>query len=139
MRLLALMLAGLLLTSAAWAERRKPIVSEERGILLSPGMAELMEQADTGDADAANIVGVQYEMALSVVENYGEAMKWYRKAAQLGSIAALFNIGSLYEGGIGVPRDMVEARRWYEQAAAKGYSAAEIHIKHLDESAPAVK
>ena len=86
-----------------------------------------------------DIVGVQYENGLSVVENYSEAMKWYRKAAQGDSIAALYNIGSLYEAGLGVTRDMVEARKWYEQAAAKGYTAAEIRIEQIKELAPAVK
>lgn len=139
LRFLVPILVGLLMASIAWAERPKPIVSEEHGILLSPGMAELMEEANAGDADAAHIVGVQYENGLSVVENYDEAMKWYRKAAQGGSVAALYHIGSLYEAGLGVTRDLVEARKWYEQAAAKGYTAAEIRIEQIKELAPAVK
>ena len=139
LRFLVSILVGLLMASVAWAERPKPIVSEEHGILLSPGMAELMEQAETGDADAANTVGVQYENGLSVVENYTEAMKWYRKAAQGGSVAALYHIGSLYEAGLGVSKDMVEAKKWYQRAAAKGYSAAQIHLQQLEESAPAGK
>ena len=139
LRFLVPILVGLLMASIAWAERPRPIVSEEHGILLSPGMAELMEQAETGDADAANTVGVQYENGLSVVENYTEAMKWYRKAAQGGSVAALYHIGSLYEAGLGVSKDMVEAKKWYQRAAAKGYSAAQIHLQQLEESAPAGK
>lgn len=120
----------------AHAEKIKPIVSEEQGILLSPGMAQLMEEAEAGDADAANTVGVQYEMGLSVVENYNEAMKWYRRAAELGSVEALYHIGSMHENGAGLARDKHEALRWYEQAAAKGHSGAQTRIELLKESVP---
>ncbi len=132
------LIASLTLACAlsAHAEVRVVITSEEHGILLSPSMIQLMEEADAGDADAANTVGVQYEMGLSVVYNYNEAMKWYRRAAQGGSVAALYNIGSMYEWGFGVPRDTGEAVRWYEQAAAKGHSGAQTSIKLIKESAP---
>lgn len=119
----------------AYAERIKPIASEERGILLSPGMAQFMEEAEAGDADAANTIGVQYEMGLSVVENYKEAMKWYRRAAEMGSVEALYNIGAMHADGVGAPRDIAEALRWYEQAAAKGHDGAQTRIKLLKESA----
>ncbi|MFP5344857.1 MAG: tetratricopeptide repeat protein [Gammaproteobacteria bacterium] len=124
---------------SAHAERLKPIASEEHGILLSPGMAQLMEEAEAGDADAANTVGVQYEMGLSVVENYNEAMKWYRKAAEMGSVEALYNIGAMHEGGAGVPRNKDEALRWYEQAAAKGHGGAQTRVKILKEPASGAK
>jgi TPR repeat protein len=135
-RLIAL---TLVCASYAHAEPRKPVASEEQGILLSPGMIQLMEEADAGDADAANTVGVQYEMGLSVVQNYVEAMNWYRKAAAMGSVEALYNIGAMHEGGVGMPRDKNEALQWYEKAAAKGHSGAQTRIKILKESASGLK
>jgi TPR repeat protein len=73
----------------AQAEKIKPIANEEQGVLLSPGMAELMEEANAGDAEAAKTVGVQYEMGLSVVQNYDKALEWYLKAVEMGSVEAL--------------------------------------------------
>lgn len=131
------LIAGLTLACApfAHAERLKPIASEEHGILLSPSMIQLMEEAEAGDADAANTVGVQYEMGLSVVENHAEALKWYRKAAGMGSVAAMYNLGLKYEDGFGADKDTDEALKWYEQAAAKGHDGAQTRIKLLKESA----
>lgn len=117
------------------AEKMKPIANEEQGILLSPGMIELMEEANAGDAEAAKTVGVQYEMGLSVVHNYDKAMEWYLKAVELGSVEALYHIGQMHEGGSGRPRDKTEALRWYKKAAAKGHSGAQARIKVINESA----
>ena len=118
-----------------YAEKIQPIANEEQGVLLSPGMAELMEEANTGDADAARIVGVQYEMGLSVVQNYDKALEWYLKAVELGDVEALYHIGLMHEGGAGRARDNTEALRWYKKAAAKGHSNAQTRIKIINESA----
>lgn len=119
----------------AQAEKIKPIANEEQGVLLSPGMAELMEEANTGDAEAAKTVGVQYEMGLSVVQNYDKALEWYLKAVEMGSVEALYHIGLMHEGGAGRPRDNTEALRWYKKAAAKGHGGAQTRIKIINEAA----
>ena len=66
-------------------------------------------------------------------ENYTEAMRWYRKAADQGSTEAQRHIGLLYERGSGVARDYTEAMRWYRKAADQGDSSAQFYIGQLYE------
>ena len=49
---------------------------------------------------------------MGVPPDYGEAIRWYRQAADRGNAAAMNNIGWLYQHGRGVPQDYGEAMRW---------------------------
>ena len=61
---------------------------------------ELRELAEQGDAEA------QYELGVhSWVSDPGEAVKWYRLAADQGYAAAQAHLGLLYSIGQGVPQD----------------------------------
>jgi tetratricopeptide (TPR) repeat protein len=51
---------------------------------------------------------------------YADALAAYRRAAEMGSAAALNNIGTLHENGEGVPRSTAEAERFYRRAAEAG-------------------
>ena len=55
-----------------------------------------------------------------VAQDYAEAMRWYRKAADQGNAVAQYNLGGLYENGRGVAQDYAEAMRWYRKAADQG-------------------
>jgi len=44
--------------------------------------------------------------------NRNEALKWYRKAADLGDDEGQRNLGAMYYNGDGVPKDMVEGYMW---------------------------
>jgi len=55
-----------------------------------------------------------------VPQNYREALKWYRKAADQGNAIAQYNIGSMYATGHGVPQDDVTAHLWFSLSAAQG-------------------
>ena len=57
-------------------------------------------------------------------QDYTEAVKWYRKAAEQGDASAAFNLGSMYESGQGVVQDYIEAYAWWNIGAAKGDPAA---------------
>jgi uncharacterized protein len=52
--------------------------------------------------------------------NYGEAAKWYRRAAEQGDGEGQRNLGVMYGNGNGVPQDYVEAFKWSNLAAAQG-------------------
>jgi len=41
-----------------------------------------------------------------------KAIKWYRKAANLGYAVAQFNLGVMYDCGKGVPQDFEKAYVW---------------------------
>ena len=59
-----------------------------------------------------------YEEGLGVLQNYKEALKWYRLAAEKGNNLAQYNLGHMYEEGLGVPQDYVFAHMWFNIAAA---------------------
>ncbi len=61
--------------------------------------------AEQGYALAQSNLGVMYENGYGVVQNDGEALKWYHKAAKQGYALAQFNLGVMYENGHGVPQN----------------------------------
>ncbi len=58
-----------------------------------------------------------YYRGLGVTQDYQEAIKWYKKAAEQGNASAQSNLGEMYYEGQGVPRDYQEAIKWYRKAA----------------------
>jgi TPR repeat protein len=62
-----------------------------------------------------------YEHGDGVAQNYAEAVKWYRLAADQGDADAQFFLGTMYEQGHGVPQDYVQAHMWYNLAGAQGH------------------
>ena len=52
-------------------------------------------------------------------ESYEEAVKWYRKAAELGHSEAMCALGHCYDKGNGVPQSYEKAVMWYQRAADK--------------------
>ena len=61
-----------------------------------------------------------YYNGKGVPQDYAEAFKWWRLAAEQGDAKAQSNLGSLYEYGQGVLQDNVMAHMWYNLAAANG-------------------
>ena len=50
------------------------------------------------------------------------------KAAELGSIAALYNLGLLYDFGDGVQKDKAKAVQFYEKAAMQGHAESRHNL-----------
>ena len=69
-----------------------------------------------------------YHVGDGVGQDYAEAIKWYRKAADQGNAASEEAIGSLYQWGQGVAKDYTEAVKWYRRAAVQGYSPAQADL-----------
>ena len=91
----------------------------------------LHTQAAQGDAEAQFRLGRMYRHGLGVPQDFQEAVKWYRKAADQGNAEAQFRLGMLYEFGRGVPRDFVQAVKWYRKAADQGNAKALIRIGQM--------
>ena len=68
--------------------------------------------------------GDMYLQGHGVPLDYAESAKWYRKAAEQGSVAAQNNLGVAYVWGFGVPQDNVEAYTWFSMAADQGFLGA---------------
>ena len=69
-----------------------------------------------------------------VKQDYAEALRWYRLAADHGNTDAQNSIGALYDTGHGVKQDYAEALRWYRLAADRGDAGAQRNIAWLYEN-----
>lgn len=67
-------------------------------------------------------------MAAELSSDYQEALKWYRKAAELGHAEAQFNLGEMYVLGKGVSNDYYEAANWFLKSAEQGNVGAQIYL-----------
>ena len=83
----------------------------------------VFRRAGKGDAKAQFNLGLKYDTGEGVPQNYTEAAKWYRKAAEQGYAEAQFNLGTLYDEGRGVPQDYAEAAKWYRKAKDQGVAS----------------
>jgi len=81
--------------------------------------AELERRARRGDAVAQATLGSRYFYGDGVLEDYLEAVKWYRTAAEQGNPRAQFSLGRMYLYGRGVPINNVQAHMWCNLAASK--------------------
>lgn len=59
-----------------------------------------------GNADAQYNIGTMYFYGKGVSQDYVEAMRWYRMAADQGDSSAQNHIGSLYRNGWGITQDV---------------------------------
>ena len=57
-----------------------------------------------------------------------EALKWWRKSAELGWGPAQCSLGKMFADGAGVPKDLAEAHKWYRKAADQGDSRAQLNL-----------
>src|SRR5271157_4481587 len=72
-----------------------------------------------------------YLQSKGVPLDYGEAMYWMRKAAELGYRQAQVDLGSMYRDGQGTSQNYGEAMHWYRSAADQGSAVAEWMIGGL--------
>jgi TPR repeat protein len=75
-----------------------------------------------------------YRNGHSVPQDYAEAMRWYRKAAEQGDDNGQYRLGLMYGVGQGVPQDDVLAHMWFNLAAAQGLEKAEGFRDEIVES-----
>ena len=66
-----------------------------------------------------------------IKEDRKEALKWYEKAAKMGSIEAMTYVGNIYYMGEGVKKDCQLALSWYEKAAKLGSGIAMNYIGNM--------
>ena len=71
---------------------------------------------------AGSNLGLMYLEGRGVPKDMGNAIKWWRKAADQGYISAQFGLGLAYENGDGVSVDKVQAVRYYLLACKNGHS-----------------
>jgi transglutaminase-like putative cysteine protease len=94
-------------------------------------MTRLKPFAEDGNARAQSYVGSMYETGRGVERDYGEARRWFLKAAEQGDAYSQSHIGYFYEQGMGVERDAKLASEWYAKAADQGYAWAQMSLGML--------
>jgi TPR repeat protein len=77
-----------------------------------------IEVAACENALAQSVLGCWYSEGKWMPLDYGEAVRWYSKAAELGDADAQKNLGVAYRDGRGVPQDLVLAHMWLDLAAS---------------------
>ena len=74
-------------------------------------------------------IGLDYEFGgHGKTQDYTKAVKWYRKAAELGDDWAQWKMGECYKDGRGVAKDYYEAVKWYRKAANQGNEFGQISL-----------
>ena len=88
------------------------------------------------DAEEQYRLGQRYQYE---VEDYAEAARWYRLAAEQGHVEAQYSLGLVYATGRGVEQDYAEAARWYRLAAEQGHPSSQFLLADLYEQGGGVE
>ena len=75
--------------------------------MAGAAVAGPFEDAFRGDAAAQLKVGDMFADGDGVPEDYGEAVKWYRLAADQGNAAAQYRLGRMFARGDHMPRTIL--------------------------------
>ena len=94
-------------------------------------LTELRRQAEQGDAEAQNNLGLMYYTGRGVPQDYQEAGSWFRKAAEQGFAEAQYFLGNIYAEGLGVPRNYQEAESWFRKVAEQGFARAQHYLGRM--------
>lgn len=79
-------------------------------------------------AVAMNALGAKCYNGYGVEQDYGKAVEWFEKAANMGNMDAMTNIGNMYDNATGVEQDYTKAMEWYEKASDLGDANAMTNI-----------
>ena len=87
-----------------------------------PTIKSLCANARQGDADSQNELGYYYSKGIGVYKDWGEAVKWFRKAAAQDHAVAHYNLYLCHSTGMGgVKKDKIEAEKHRKKAEELGY------------------
>ena len=146
---IGLVLALLVVLPATAQEYEKGMAATKRGDYAT-ALREFRPLAATGHVGAQYLLAKMYQYGRGVPQDHAEAMKWYLKMAERGSVGqgsteipntprhdcqyffgneAQFWLGHMYSKGQGAARDYVLAYMWFSLSAARG---DEMSIKQRD-------
>ena len=88
-------------------------------------MKNILAGALNGNADAQYNLGIMYASGLGVIQDYNEAVKWFRLSSSQVNAQAQKIYGLMYASGRGVTQDYVRAHMWWNISASSGDKKAE--------------
>lgn len=100
-----------------------PVIADE--------ISDLIANAEQGSAASQALLGIKYAAGDGVSQNYSEAVKWHRMAAEQNWIDSQFILGYMYARGQGIPQDYVTAAKWYRMAAEQGHARGQSNLAIL--------
>jgi TPR repeat protein len=74
------------------------------------------------------ILGNVYFNGEGVPQDYAEASRWYRLAADQGLAESQHMLGVMYDRGEGMPQDFSKAVKWFREAADQGFAPAQYDL-----------
>jgi uncharacterized protein len=87
---------------------------------LSTAARLFQRGCELGHAAACNNLGLAYEGARGVTQDYSRAMSAFERACSGGFAEGCSNQGTLFEHGLGVRVNLGDAQRAYSQACRRG-------------------
>jgi TonB family protein len=95
-----------------------------RPAAASHGTQPATTASEPTDPVAMNNLGAEYQSR----QDYENALRWYRRAAELGNALAMRNIGDMYYAGKGVPTSSVQSLDWWLKGARAGNAQAMLNV-----------
>lgn len=85
--------------------------------------------ANRGDVAAMRNIGHLYRWGQGVEKDIGQAIHWYRMAAEKGFSRAQANLAAIYlQGDEGIPVNYEEAHKWFAAAAVQNLAVAQYNL-----------
>lgn len=85
--------------------------------------------ANRGDVAAMRNIGHLYRWGQGVEKDIGQAIHWYRMAAEKGFSRAQANLAAIYlQGDEGTPVNYEEAHKWFAAAAVQNLAVAQYNL-----------
>jgi TPR repeat protein len=90
--------------------------------MFSCSYKNLIEQSDAylvsannGNIDAMYKLGEMYSTGQGIMQDYKQALYWYKQAGNNGNIDAMYKLGEMYSTGQGIMQDYKQALYWYKK------------------------
>lgn len=125
-KLLIIVLA-LFLQTCAYASFDSGLVAYRAGN-YALAYKDLSAAAQSGSADAEQLLGHMYYMGMGVAQDFAQALDWHKKAANQGAVESQYVIGTMYYSGKGVSQNYREAMQWLQKAGSHGHSDAQYML-----------
>ena len=94
-------------------------------------LQEWLPLAEEGDSRAQYNIGWMSAYGIGTLQDYEDAVHWYRKSADQGFIHAQFNLGNMYLRGDGVEKDDTLAFSWFIKSAEQGDAASQYNLGRM--------
>ena len=114
------------MTSFVNARRSNPAASLRRPIQrqLRRLCAMYLDRAEKNELAAMYALGQAYEQGWGVKQEFQEAKRWYRNAANAGHAEAMCRLAAMYEHETGATVQSEKAHQWYQTQAREWYRQA---------------